>query len=178
MSIVVSLNEAIDLLFYGIDKSDWSSITEAYFILTGKEVAVPNVVVDSDDTNAMLAQMIDRLNKLENNNKPTKNKKKSVSKHDVSDQEFVAEKTRQSPRTVVKKNRENKFEAMQDAVAEAERERGFDQINDNVKPVERSRKSYTPKQVKCSECGVPNQVHPLFVRDNYTCDRCLQRRGG
>lgn len=178
MSLVVSLNEAVDLLFYGIDKADWSSITEAYFVLTGKELPVPSASNDGDDTTAMLQKMMDRLNKLENNNKPTRNKKKASSKVESQEDEFVAGPSRQSSRTVVKKNRENKFESMQDAVAEAERERGFDKIDDNVKPVERNRKSYTPKQVKCGECGSSNQVHPLFVRDNYVCDRCIQRRGG
>lgn len=178
MSLVVSLNEAVDLLFYGIDKADWSSITEAYFVLTGKELPVPSTSNDSDDTTVMLQKMMDRLNKLENNNKPTRNKKKASSKVESQEDEFVAGPSRQSSRTVVKKNRENKFESMQDAVAEAERERGFDKIDDNVKPVERNRKSYTPKQVKCGECGSSNQVHPLFVRDNYVCDRCIQRRGG
>lgn len=178
MSLVVSLNEAVDLLFYGIDKADWSSITEAYFVLTGKELPVPSASNDSDNTTVMLQKMMDRLNKLENNNKPTRNKKKASSKVESQEDEFVAGPSRQSSRTVVKKNRENKFESMQDAVAEAERERGFDKIDDNVKPVERNRKSYTPKQVKCGECGSSNQVHPLFVRDNYVCDRCIQRRGG
>ena len=178
MSLVVSLNEIVDLLFYGIDKADWSAITEAYFVLTGKELPVPSIPDDGDDTAAMLQKMMDRLNKLENNNKPTRNKKKATPKVENQEDDFSAGPSRQSSRTVVKQNRENKFESMKDAVAEAERERGFDKINDDVKPVERNRKSYTPKQVKCGECGTSNQVHPLFVRDNYVCDRCIQRRGG
>ena len=66
---------------------------------------------------------------------------------------------------------------MQDIIAEAEKETGYDKINDNVKPSNRSRKSYSTKSVNCTECGSSNEVNPLFARDTYICDRCLQRRG-
>lgn len=178
MSLVVSLNEVVDLLFYGIDKADWSAITEAYSVLTGKELPTPSTTSNEDDTATMLQKMMDRLNKLENNNKSTRSKKKDSPKIENKKDDFSTGTNRQSSRTVVKQNRENKFESMRDVLAEAEHERGFDKIDDNIKPVERNRKSYKPKQINCGECGSSNQVHPMFVRDNYVCDRCIQRRGG
>lgn len=167
MSIINSLSKIADLILSGIESANWELIAQGYYDLTGKNVDIPEQ--DVDDTNRMLAKMMDRLDKLENGKK-TKKKQTNDSKN------FSVDSDRPS-RKISQRRRENKFETMQDVLIEAEKERGFDKIDDNIKPTARARKQYTPKSVQCSECSSLNQVNPLFARENYICDKCIQRRG-
>lgn len=169
MTLLSSLNKIIDLLGDGLNNNDWNLISEAYELITGEVIETKNT-----DPNDMLAMMMQRLEKLENT-KPSTKKKEKVK--DEKRSNFSVESNRKS-RKVTDRKTENKFENMYDAIAEAGKEQGFDQINDNVKPSDRSRRPYSPKRVKCSECGSQQEVHPLFARDNYSCDKCIQRRGG
>jgi hypothetical protein len=173
MTLLSSLNKIVDLLGDGLNNNDWNLISEAYELFTGEVIEVK-----SQDPSDMLAMMMQRLEKLENTKQTSNNKKKDKTKQeDKKESNFSVESNRKS-RKVTDRKVENKFDRMQDIIAEAGREEGFDRINDNVKPSDRSRRPYQPKMVKCSECNSDHEVHPLFARDNYTCDRCIQRRGG
>jgi rubrerythrin len=141
----------------------------------------------------MVCDLGDRITKLESNltnalngvisnntevKKPMKkSRKKATVKKSENNKHDFAIKTNKPSRKVSGNNRKNKFEDMTDIIFEAEREQGYDKINDKIKPTSRDRKSYSTKAVKCVECNKNFDVHPMFVRDNYVCDRCIGRRG-
>jgi hypothetical protein len=159
------------LLKDALISGDWSGVSEAYFMLSGERIEPLE-----SDTASILLSIMKKLDGLtQSNPKKITAKKQKANKKQV-DSSFSVVSNKPS-RKVTDRRNENKFDNMQDIVAEAEKESGYDKINDNIKPSNRSRKSYSTKSVTCTECGSSNEVNPLFARDTYICDRCLQRRG-
>lgn len=179
MSITNQINEVIDLLFAALENRDWSCVSEAYFLLTGQEKEVsnqPNIL--EQNTNEMFSVLMNRIDKLEQKKSTTKGKnKKTNTDEQVKKNEDFSVESKRSSRKIADRRRENKFEQMSDAIAEAEQEKGFDKINDDIKPTQRSRQQYSSKKVKCVECNSINDVHPMFAKEFYTCDKCIQKRG-
>ena len=159
------------LLRNALVNGDWSEVSEAYFMLSGERIDPPE-----NDTAAALSIIMKKLDGITANKPIKKTNKKQTAKKTEVDKSFSVVSNKPS-RKVTDRHSENKFDNMQDIIAEAEKETGYDKINDNVKPSNRSRKSYSTKSVNCTECGSSNEVNPLFARDTYICDRCLQRRG-
>lgn len=170
-----------NLLQKALEECNWEFVSDVYEMMTGKRIEPPT----PDDVFDMLSNISERISNLESNllseeKKSTKRKKavKKVStpkKADVKSDFSVA--SEKKSRKISGDNRENKFEQMTDVVKEAEKESGYDKINDDIKPTSRNRKTYSEKNVKCSECDKTFKVHPMFVRENYVCDRCIGRRG-
>jgi hypothetical protein len=184
MSIKIQINEVIDLLSSALENKDWSCVSESYFLLTGEEKDIENYENPLDqNTNELFSILMERIDRLEenktNNRSKSKNssadKKKPTKVNQDDEVNFSLDIPKKSRK--VQSTRENKFEKMTDVLIEAEKENGFDKIKDNVKPSERNRKQYTPKNVQCTECNKSYEVHPLFAKDNYTCDKCISKRG-
>lgn len=152
----------IDNIEWAIENKDWNEIATTYELLTGRKIEVPSndKVVDSQ-----FKELLERVNKLENSTTTTKSNKSSK-----------AGRKKATARQEEKKV--NRFEQMVDILPEVDKEDGFDKINDNVKPTSRNRPKFSQKQVTCRECGKTNEVHPMFAKENYICDRCLNRRNG
>ena len=178
-----------ELLEKALEECNWDLVSDVYEMMTGKKIDPPTV----DDGFDVLCNITDRLASLESsivnalglasNNEKKKPSRKSTPKvrkkepkESIDLNNFSAGQNKPS-RKVSAEGKVNKFEDMQDAIAEAGRESGYDKINDNVKPTSRRRKSYSTKDVNCVECNKTFSVHPMFVRDNYTCDKCISRRG-
>lgn len=175
MNVTDLLNQACDLLQKGIENSDWSHITEAYFTLTGDELSVPENNSTATNTDEFIKTVMDRLTKLESKTKSSEKKEPKTSKK-TAEFDFKTKSNKPS-RKVSDRKKENKFEQMHNEVfAEAEQEKDFDKIDDNIKPSQRTRKAYSPKSVACTVCGGINEVNPLFAREMYTCDSCIAKR--
>lgn len=162
------------LLKEALSSGDWNFVAEAYYMLSGEKVDP----MESDALSLLsiiLEKIQDITDEKPKKKKPVKKTKPKVEKKEL-DNSFSLESNKPS-RKVVAKNTGNKFELMQDAIAEAGNENGYDKINDNVKPSQRNRKSYSTKNVVCIDCNKSFDVNPLFAKENYICDNCLQRRG-
>ena len=61
----------VNLLYSALETGNWSSVSEAYFILTGERVDIPELEPLHEST-AMLKNMVDRLEKLERQDPPKK----------------------------------------------------------------------------------------------------------
>lgn len=168
-----------ELLKKALADADWTSVSEAYYMLSGERMIEPG----ETDVFSMFTSIMNKLDDVMES-KPEKKprtpaKKKSrtsVKKKPEVDNDFSIRSNKPS-RSIADRQFENKFETMNDVIAEAERESGYDKINDNIKPTSRSRKSYKTKTVKCIECSKSSDVNPVFAKENYICDNCLQRRG-
>lgn len=178
--------QVADLLHEAITDSEWSLVSEAYYILCGERIDIPEPI-EEDDTTALLKQMMSRLDSLENEKqavKPKKKKgrprKKKVEEEPVSkaEDDFTVSGTNRSRKVSDRAVSDNKFEDMEDVISEAGRDNGFDQINDKQTNRKRNtRKKYKQVNVTCGSCSNTFQVNPMFARENYTCDGCLTRRG-
>lgn len=169
----------LELLRTGLQVGNWECIAEAYYGLTGENLEIPEIEPE-DATSSMLKEMMQRLDKIEGQSSSTKKSKKATAKklkvNDAVSEDFSV-KSKKASRKVTDRTRENKFDSMQDAIQEAGKEQYYDRIDDKVKPSKRSRKAYSTKTVTCGECRATSEVNPVFARDNYVCDKCLQRRG-
>lgn len=155
------------LLEDGINENNWELIAKAYTMITGNEIDVP-------ENNNALSDILDRISKLE---KRPKNSKGKPQKKTIVNNKFEV-KSNKSSRNILDRDKKNKFEDMYDDVsAEAGQDQGFDKIDDNAPRSARNRKSYSEKSVSCSSCGKSYNVHPMFARENYICDKCIPRRG-
>lgn len=170
-----------NLLQKALEECNWEFVSDVYEMMTGKRIEPPT----PDDVFDVLSNISERISNLESNllsehKKPTKRKravkKASTPKKAEVKSDFSVASEKKS-RKISGDNRENKFEQMTDIMEEAEKESGYDKINDDIKPTSRNRKTYSEKNVKCSECDKTFKVHPMFVRENYVCDRCIGRRG-
>lgn len=169
----------INLLYSALETGNWESVSEAYFILSGERITIPEAELDSATT--MLKSMMDRLEKLEKQEPPKKNtkrgrpRKQAIQK--VNDQ--VGENFNMKPNKperTVKASKENKFDSMIDVIEEAKQEKGFDLIDDKISRQKSSREPYKKVNVHCIACQKEYDVNPLFARETYTCDKCLSRR--
>lgn len=181
------ITQVSDLLHQAITDSEWCLVSEAYYILCGEHIDIPERV-EEDDTTALLKQMMSRLDSLENEKqavKPKKKKgrprKKKVEEEPVSKEEgdFSTGGASRSRKVSDRASSENKFEDMEDVISQAGRDDGFDRINDSKQTDKKRniRKKYKQASVTCGSCSNTFQVNPMFARDNYTCDGCLTRRG-
>lgn len=173
--------QVADLLHEAITDSEWSLVSEAYYILCGERIDIPEPI-EEDDTTALLKQMMSRLDSLENNKEPSKPKKKKgrprKKKVEEEEDDFTVSGTNRSRKVSDRVMSDNKFEDMEDVISEAGRDNGFDQINDKkTKRKRNTRKKYKQASVTCGSCNNTFEVNPMFVRENYTCDGCLSRRG-
>jgi hypothetical protein len=174
-----------NLLQKALEECNWEFVSDVYEMMTGQRIDPP----EPDDVFDMLCNISDKIANLESNllseNKNTSKKRKYTKK---SAAKIASKKKSPEPinfsvasekksRKISGDNRENKFEQMTGIMEEAEKESGYDKINDDIKPTSRNRKTYSEKNVKCSECDKTFKVHPMFVRENYLCDRCIGRRG-
>jgi hypothetical protein len=170
-----------DLLQKALEECNWEFVSDVYEIMTGKKIEPPA----PDDVLDMLSNISEKISNLESN--LLSDKKQSVKKKKPVNKVATPKKTEvqsdfsvassKPSRKISGQTRENKFEQMLDVIHEAERESGYDKINDKIKPTSRSRKAYANKSVICNECNKTFKVNPMFVRDNYICDRCLGKRG-
>jgi len=175
----------VELLLKALEDGDWEFVSEAYFLLSG----VRKEPSKSDDMSKMFSRLMSKqdliaatVEKLHDiiEGSPAPKKKKPVEKKEEKprvDENFSVQSNKSSRKVSDRRQVENKFEGMQDAIAEAEREQGYDKIDDNVERTNRTRKTYTTKTVTCASCGAISEVNPMFARDSYICDRCLQKRG-
>lgn len=178
--------QVADLLHEAITDSEWSLVSEAYYILCGERIDIPEPPQEADMA-AMLQQMMSRLDNLENNKEPARPKrkkgrpKKRKVEEPVSKEEddFSVDGENRSRKVSDRAESENKFEDMEDVISEAGRDSGFDQINDSKNPKRKrnTRRKYKQASVTCGSCNNTFQVNPMFARENYTCDGCLTRRG-
>lgn len=194
----------VNLLHSALETANWQLVSEAYFMVSGEWVDIPEpepmeeLIVDckNHDPDAILKSMMDRLEKLEKQNLPVssavpiadaapkKNKKRGrpkgstnkKKKTEVSpNEDFTVNSPK--PKQTVQSSTENKFESMSGIIEEAEREAGYDSIDDSVyKKSERTRRQYSTKSVTCLQCLNKFEVNPIFARDNYVCDACISRR--
>ena len=189
MTLTDLVDRVRELLYEGIIDSNWECISEAYQMMSGEKVDIPeSEPADQLSINFQveLKNMMERREKLEEKDPPKKKTRQSRSKVQKSKpkvyEDLCTEVRQDENFSKPKKSRKvessgrNKFDDMQDAIAEAGRETGFDKINDNVKPSERNRRHYKPASVSCDNCGKSFEVNPQFVRENYVCDRCITRR--
>ena len=172
----------VELLLKALEEKDWEVVSEAYFLLSG----VRKEPSGSDDISKMFQKLMNKQDFIANaveklqdliDGKPKKKKLAAPKKEKPAIDENFSVKSNKPSRKVTDRKTENKFEEMHDAMAEAEKEQGYDKIDDNVKRTNRSRRAYSTKTVTCGDCGSTSEVNPLFARDGYICDRCLQRRG-
>lgn len=175
MTLTHLVDRVQELLYEGITDNNWECISEAYEIMSGERVDAPEPE-PADELSVSLKNMMERLEKLEKQDPPKKNTRQSRSKAQKSEPKVDENFSKPKKSRKVESSGRNKFDDMQDAIAEAGRETGFDKINDNVKPSERNRRHYKPASVSCDNCGKSFEVNPQFVRENYVCDRCITRR--
>lgn len=142
LSKIDAIENSLEL---AMDKNNWAYVADAYKILSGLSIDIPQAEPDN-----VLKSVMARLEKLENmGDEQTKNKRQSG----------------------------NKFDTMTDLLGDAAKENGFDKINDNIKPCERNRPAFSYKNVTCRECNRSMDVHPMFAKENYVCDKCVGRMG-
>lgn len=167
-----------ELLYEGITDNNWECISEAYQIMAGEKVDVPESE-PVDELSVNLKNMLERLEKLEKKEPPKKKRGRGrprTKKPDPKVDENFSIKSPKSKRAV-KSSGQNKFESMAGVLEEAEQEKGFNSIDDSKSPrTERKRREYQTKNVTCSQCNKSFDVNPMFARENYICDKCVSRR--
>lgn len=172
----------VNLLYSALETGNWSSVSEAYFILTGERVSVPE---NEDKTKIAIDKVIQRLEQLEKidfDSQPKPKPKKRGRPRKAAAQKAnnqVAENFNMKPNKpekTVKAGKENKFESMLNVIEEAEQEKGFDLIDDTQKGKKSTRNPYKVVEVSCTMCEKMYNVNPLFARETYTCDKCLTKR--
>jgi len=184
--LVILASEIGFMLEEAIDKKDWNLVCQVFSELTGEEKAVEEDVSIDDIKSEILSALMKAVGPGEKTQtkKPTK---KSVKKlKDIIEtndgngtievvDNFTVKGKRKKASPVVS-NGKNKFESMHDVIAEAGQDKNFDKIDDDIKPVERTRRPFSEKAVKCSECNKSVKVHPMFIKENYVCDNCIQKK--
>jgi len=178
MTLTDLVDKVRELLYDGIIDSNWECISEAYQMMSGEKVDIPEPE-PVDELSASLKNMMERLEKLEKQDPPKKNRRNGRSKtkkpEPKVDENFSIKSSK--PKRSVKSSGQNKFESMAGVLEEAEQERGFNSIDDSNSPrVERKRREYQTKSVTCSQCNKSFDVNPMFARENYICDKCISRR--
>lgn len=154
LSKIDAIENSLEL---AIEENNWAYVADAYKILSGQSIEIPHN--ESDNT---LKSVMARLEKLENKG---------------GDQTTV-KKPKKGRASKEKVSSNNKFDSMTDLLADAAKENGFDQINDKIQPSERNRPRFSYKNVTCRECNRSMDVHPMFAKENYICDKCVGRMGG
>jgi hypothetical protein len=184
--LVILASEIGFMLEEAIDKKDWNLVCQVFSELTGEEKVVEEDVSIDDIKSEILSALMKAVGpgKKTQAKKPTK---KSVKKLkdiiETNDSNGTIEvvdnftvKGKRKKASPVVSNGKNKFESMHDAIAEAGQDKNFDKIDDDIKPVERTRRPFSEKAVKCSECNKSVKVHPMFIKENYVCDNCIQKK--
>ena len=173
MPLVILASEISYMLEEAIDKKDWNIVCQAFLELSGETKEITDKPVSLEDIKSeILASVMDALGNGQKKPTVKKQSKKSTKQQEEKSSEFSVDKKSRK----VKATSENKFESMHDVIEEAAKEKNFDKIDDNVEPSQRARRPSSTKSVKCVECQSVNSVHPLFARENFTCDRCLGKR--
>ncbi|MCW4040842.1 MAG: hypothetical protein NWE83_08860, partial [Candidatus Bathyarchaeota archaeon] len=163
---------------------DWSKVSEAVKIIYDEQVDPPtqNELQENQDFLQLAANMMRRLERLEEQpvakkKRPTKKKGRPKKKPPVEDSAFATASNRKSRNINQGRSSENQFEEMYDEIAEAGKDDGFERINDQIQNTarknKRARKKYSKATVQCRICNKTSEVHPMFARDNYTCDGCI-----
>lgn len=178
MTLTNLVDKVQELLYEGITDNNWECISEAYQIMSGEKVDIPEPE-PVDELSVSLKNMMERLEKLEKKEPSKKNtgrgRPKKQKPEPKVDENFSIKSSK--PERSVKSSGKNKFESMAGVLEEAEQERGFNSIDDSNSPrAERKRREYQTKSVTCSQCNKSFDVNPMFARENYTCDRCISRR--
>lgn len=171
--LVILASEIGFMLEEAIDKRDWGLVCQVFSELTGEE----KTVKDDKNTNSFSKEFLSALRKELGQEKKTQPKKPSPKKAVKPKQsdDFTVERKKKKASPVVP-NGKNKFDSMHDAIAESGQDKNFDKIDDNVKPTERARKPFFERQVECTECNKTDKVHPMFIKENYVCDKCVQKK--
>jgi hypothetical protein len=181
--LVILASEIAFMLEEAIDNKDWTLVCNVYSELTGEVKEVEDDKVDNNSSvDEFLSALREKLKKELEQEKKIEPKKK-VAKKQIKktvevkkSDDFTIDRKRKSRKPVTSAGN-NKFETMTEIIAEAGRDNGFDKINDSVKPSERTRRPFTNKRISCLECSKSVEVHPMFVKENYVCDNCIQKRG-
>ncbi len=180
--LVILASEIAFMLEEAIDNKDWTLVCNVYSELTGEIKEIEDDKVEIVDANSFSKEFLSALRKELEQGKKTEPKKK-VAKKQIKktvevkkSDDFTIDRKRKSRKPVTSAGN-NKFETMTEIIAEAGRDNGYDKINDSVKPSERTRRPFTNKRISCLECSKSVEVHPMFVKENYVCDNCIQKRG-
>lgn len=161
------VSEISSKLETAIDTQDWQMVCEVFYALTGVNKEIPHDA--SATVDQVREEVLSSIMSMFSGKKPKT--KKAPKKQKLPSNVSNSKQTQKSNGKV------NKFETMQDSYAsEAFKDSGFDKINDNVTPAERTRKAFSMQSIRCNECGRNNEVHPMFAKEHYVCDRCLGRR--
>lgn len=156
LSKIADIENSLEL---AIDDRNWSYVANAYEAISGESIDIP----EAEPDNALKSVMA-RLEKLEN----------------MGNEQTTTAKSKNSKKGRPSKNKRqsgNRFDTMTDLLGDAAKENGFDKINDNIKPCERNRPAFSYKNVTCRECNRSMDVHPMFAKENYVCDKCVGRMG-
>lgn len=183
--LVILASEIGFMLEEAIDKRDWGLVCQVFSELTGEEKEVEDDKVEIVDANSYSRQFYDMKSEIlsalreelgqEKKTQPKKPSPKKAVKPKQSD-DFTVERKKRGKASPVIPNGKNKFDSMHDAIAEAGQDRDFDKIDDKVKPTERTRRPFSERQVECIECNKSVKVHPMFIKENYVCDNCIQKK--
>jgi hypothetical protein len=188
--LVILASELGFMLQEAIEKKDWNIVCQVFSELTGEDIEAPIDSVEIVDANSYVKEFLSAVRKELQQEKKTQTKKptkKSVKKLkdiiETNDGNGTIEvvdnftvKGKRKKATPVLSNGKNKFESMHEAIAEAGQDKNFYKIDDNIKPVERTRRPFSEREVECSECKKRVKVHPMFIKENYICDNCIQKR--
>ena len=184
--LVILASEIGFMLQEAIEKKDWNLVCQVFSELTGEEIEIPIDRVEVVDANAYAKEFLSAIRKELEQEKKTQTKKpskKSVKKLkdtietnaiEIVDN-FTVKGKRKKASPVISTGK-NKFESMHEAIAEAGQDKNFDKIDDNIKPVERTRRPFSERQIECTECNKSVKVHPMFIKENFICDSCIQKR--
>ena len=161
----------IELLENGLRLKDWKKIASVYTILSGNTFEEPyNEQVVSNDIDNRIDDLESRISELEKTiyskniiDVPQSNKRSN-------DLDFTVKQ-----KDPVKKIKPvNKFEKID--ISSDEIEDDLDSINDSIERTPRTRKPFSLSKVTCSECKKTLEVKSVLVRENYVCDRCINKR--
>lgn len=170
-NISALMTNVLGLLEEAAEGRNWTSVEEAYKLLSGNRIEVS----PESDAETALSKIMKRIEQLESKPKVSKAPKKEKTPVVRSKQHNNRSVKMPKKEQVVVSN--NKFDKMSDVFSEVGKEAGFDKINDNIEPAQRGRRAYKETSVKCESCQNTFEVNPVFVRENYTCDKCLRKRG-
>jgi hypothetical protein len=171
--LIILASEIGFMLEEAIDKKDWNLVCQVFSELTGEE----KTVKDDKDTNSFSKEFLSALRKELGQEKKTQPKKQAKKTPEPKPPDYFSATTKKRKRSSpVVPDGKNKFDSMHDAIAEAGQDKNFDKIDDRVKPTERTRKPFSERQVECTECNKSVKVHPMFIKENYVCDSCVQKK--
>lgn len=157
MSLLNTLESAINLIEQGVELEEWKLVHAGLFLLQSEDRP---------------AKQLPQSSKLKKSPKPqTETQQQS---RDSLDFTVNKKKKGRSERVVGK----NKFEDMVNNIKIEEDPAEYEAINDNIKPTPRKRPKYKDIKVTCIECDEMKNVNPALVLDknSFTCSGCLEKR--